>query len=205
MDKVDNFVNDLIREAFTSGDRANTTPNSNGLNDKGGTARQMLSGEWFGSIAWPFDQTTSKDFAASAQLQIDQANSGQGEGVGGATMTAEANEIVDNLLEGSPAYLYSDPTTVGYFINALRESSLDEVADVIEGVCEAPTEEGVSNLIKIAEELNNNEVDPYFVESLISLIEYITEEDKEEDKEDKSDTAVDDGSQDEDSEESDKA
>jgi hypothetical protein len=204
MDKVDNFVNDLIREAFTSGDRANTTPNSNGLNDKGGTARQMLSGEWFGSIAWPFDQTTSKDFAASAQLQADQANSGQGEGVGGAAMESEAREIVDSLLEGSPAYLYSDPNTVGYFVNALRESSLDSVADIVESVCEAPTEEGVANLLQLAEEMTQNEVDPYFVESLISLIEYITEEDKEE-EEDKSDKAVDDGSQDEDSEKSDKA
>ena len=196
MKNIDTFVNDIIREAFTSGDRANTTPNSNGLNDKGGTARQMLSGEWFGSVAWPFDQATSKDFSGSTELQLDQSKKGQGELVGGGSqMESTGKELVDSLLEDSPSYIYSNPETVGYLINALKESFLTDAASLVEDVCENPSIEKLQKLIAIAEELNKEESNAYFVESILSLVETLTEEDEptEDDK-------VDDGSQEEDSE-----
>jgi hypothetical protein len=183
------FVNDLIREAFTSGDRANTTPNSNGLADAGGTARQMLSGEWLGSPAWPFDQATSKDFKKSSKLQLDQSKKGQGELVtsGLNAMESAGTDIVNSLLEDSPAYLYSDPTTLGYFLEALNESGYTEEAKTIQEVCENPTEENVELLVSIAEKFNESDADPYFAESLVSLIEFITEEDATDDAEEELD------------------
>ena len=183
------FVNDIIREAFTSGDRSNTTPNSNGLNDKGGTARQMLSGEWFGSVAWPFDQATAKEFAGSTELQAAQANQGQGEGVGGAAMESAGKELVDGLLEDSPSYLYTDPTTVGYFVNSLRESNFDEGASLIEEAIANPTIENLESLMALAEELDKQGADDYFVEGVMSLVEYMMNE------EDSIEDGVDDGSQ----------
>ena len=193
MKNIDMVVNDIIREAFTSGDRENTTPNSNGLSDKGGTARQMLSGEWFGSVAWPFDQATSKDYEGSVDLQLDQSQQGQGELVGGATVANESigRELVDSLLEDSPSYLYSDPTTVGYLVNSLKESSLDDVASLVEQVCDNPILENIDKLLEAAKDLNNSDSDPYFIESLISLATFLIQE------EDDIEASLSDGSQEE--------
>lgn len=165
----DTIANKIIREAFTSGDRRNTTPNSNGMADKGGTARLMLSGEWFGSTAWPFDQSTSSDFEKSAQLQATQAVAGQGEGTSTTPSmmdSVSARDIVDNLLEDSPASIYDDPQSVGYMLRVLDEAGYTDFAKRCAEICENATEETVVEVSKMVEKLEADKADPYLVEGL---------------------------------------
>jgi len=162
-------ANNIIREAFTGGARRNTTPNSNGLSDKGGTARLMLSAEWFGSPTWAFDQSTSQDFEKSAQLQATQAVNGQGEGTSSAPSmmdSVSARDIVDNLLEDSPASIYDDPESVGYMIRVLGEAGYKEFAARCAEICENATEETVVEISKMIEKLEADKADPYLVEGL---------------------------------------
>ena len=170
------IAEELIREAFTSGDRRNTTQ-GNGMAEPGGTTRQMLSGEFFGSVAWPFDQSTSPDFERSAQLQQAQAAQGQGEFVtgGGDTLEDVATEIVDGLLEDSPSYLYTDIDSVGYLIQALRESGYDDMAEALVEICKSANEEDVVTIVSMIEALQEEQADPFFVEQLTNFGLLLTE------------------------------
>lgn len=168
------IANDIIREAFTikedfdTGDRNNTTKGSGkGMPDKGGVARLMLSGEFVGSSAWPFDQSVSSDFEGSAKLQASQAVSGQGEGTSTApTMAEVAKGIVDGLLEDTPSSIYTDPESVGYFLRSLVEAGYPEFAARCSEICENYTEEMVVEVSKMAEKLEADKADPYLIEGL---------------------------------------
>jgi hypothetical protein len=178
------IANKIIREAFTtpSGDRRNTT-SGHGMADKGGTARLMLSGEWFGSPAWAFDQSSSPAFEKSAELQITQATTGQGEGTGKAPSMMDAvtaRDIVDNLLEDSPASIYDDPESVGYMLRVLGEAGYTEFAERCSEICESATEESVVEISKMIEKLEADKADPYLVEGLQDFAALIISENETE-------------------------
>jgi hypothetical protein len=173
----DKIANAIIREAFTSGDRNNVTPDSNGLDDKGGTARQMLAGEWFGSVAWPFDQPSNSDFAKSNQLQADQSVSGQGELVTGGAMESVATEIVDSLLEDSPSSIYSDPDSVGYLLNEMCESGYCAEADELKSICACAKEEDVTRVVEMIEKLEADKADAFLIEKLAAFASLLVEDD----------------------------
>lgn len=159
------IANDIIREAFTSGDRNNTTPADNTISAKGGTQRQMLSGEFVGSAAWPFDQATNDMFAGSNELQMNQAHAGQGELVGGA-MEAVASEIVDNLLEDSPSAILADPDSVGYLINEMCEAGYCAEADKLKDICKDAKEEDVIVVSAMIDKLEAEKADSFLIEQL---------------------------------------
>ena len=173
----DKIANDIIREAFTSGDRNNVTKDDNGISTPGGTQRQMLSGEWLGSAAWPFDQATNPDFAGSTELQAKHAVAGQGEGVVGSAMESVATEIVDNLLEDSPSSIYSDPTSVGYLINEMTESGYTEYAATLSTICEDAKEEDVVKVVEMIEKMEADKADPFLIEQLTNFASLLIEDD----------------------------
>jgi hypothetical protein len=175
------IANKIIREAFDTGDRNNVTKGSGkGMADKGGVAREMLSGEFFGSSAWPFDQSVSSDFEGSTKLQATQAVSGQGEGTSSAPSMAEvAKGIVDSLLEDSPSSIYSDPESVGYLFYSLAEAGYPEFATRCSEICENATEEMVVEVSKMVEKLEADKADPYLVEGLQDFAALIISENEE--------------------------
>lgn len=174
------IANDIIREAFTSGDRNNTT-DGNDMSGKGQTARKMLAGEWFGSEAWPFDQTTNPMFAKSANLQATQSETGMGELNAGAVGWQEsvASEIVANLLEDSPSAILSDPESVGYLINEMCEAGYCDDAETLKSICADAKEEDVIKVSAMIDKLEAEKADPFLVEQLTKFATQflITEED----------------------------
>lgn len=170
------IVNDIVREAFTTGDRKNTTK-GNGMAEPGGTARQMLTGEWMGSVAWPFDQASSADFEKSNTLQMSQSKSGMGDGTGGGFQEDVAKEIVNNLLEDSPSAIFSDPDSVGYLINELTESGYAEFAQTVSSICEDAKEEDVVKVAAMIDKLEADKADPFLVEQLSKFATLLIEDD----------------------------
>lgn len=152
---INDIVNNIIKEAFTSGDRNNTTSSGNGLADKGGAARQMLSGSWFGSTAWPFDQVGGI-YNKAANLQLGQSKEGQGERTSKSPEMIEnevGNNLVNKVLEDTPSYIYSDPSTLGYFLNELEEEGYSDYAEELSTIAENLNETSMSRLEEIYNEL----------------------------------------------------
>lgn len=179
MTNEDVIVENLIREAFTSGP-SNTTK-GNGMAEKGGTTRQMLSGEQMGSSAWPFQQANSPLFKGSTELQQSQSEEGQGELTDKPpTMLKTVSEsILDELLEGSPAFIYSDKESVGYLINSLEENGYINQAKTLNRICEGYDEKSPLEILTMVDELQKDNANAFLVEKLIEfgngLIELINE------------------------------
>ena len=175
------IANEIIREAFTSGGRNNTTPADNTISAKGGTQRQMLAGEYVGSAAWPFDQASNDMFRGSTELQMAQAHAGEGELVmgGGSAMEAVATEIIADLLEDSPSSILSDPDSVGYLINEMCEAGYCAEADKLKDICKDAKEEDVIAVSAMIDKLEAEKADPFLVEQLTRFATQflITEED----------------------------
>lgn len=172
------IANKIIREAFTSGDRNNTTPNNNDMYVKGGLQRQMLAGEMVGSVIWPFDQTTNPMFDKLADFELDQAHNGlfgkQGKGT---AMESVAKEIVDNLLEDSPSTIYSDTESIGYLLNEMCESGYSAEADILKSICEKAKEEDVVKVVAVIEKLETDKADPFLIEQLTKFANLLIEDD----------------------------
>jgi hypothetical protein len=207
MDKYDKIVDQLIIEAFTSGEY--NVVKGNSVSGRGETVRQMLSGEWFGSVAKPFWTSTNPMYSGEVELAAGQAESGQGEmtggpglGVYGHTNVSEAvvDEILDKILGDSPSAMYTDPQSVGFLINNIREYGYEKIAEGLEAACQAPSREAIVFINEAVNYLENeceNEgkcVDEHTMSqltnlgnNLISLVEE-AEVPAEDDKEDEKDT-----------------
>ena len=174
------IANKIIREAFTSGDRNNTTPDNNDMYIKGGLQRQMLAGEMVGSVIWPFDQTTNPMYNKLADFEMGQAHNGIfGKTIGGSAMEAVATEIVDNLLDDSPSAIFTDPQSVGYLINEMYEAGYVDEAMVLEGICEDAKPEDVVKVADMLDKLEASGADEFLIEQLTKFATQflITEED----------------------------
>lgn len=172
---VDKIVTRILKEAFTTGPY-NTTPGSNGLSDKGGTTRQMLSGEWFGSPAWPFMQASSKDYAKAVELQQSQSVEGQGEhvGVGGVN-----ESYLASILEDSPSSLLADTNSVEFLLNSIEEVGYTKESKEIALILENPTVDNIDRLISITESLEADKAPDFIVERLIDLTTFLVENESE--------------------------
>jgi hypothetical protein len=161
------IANKIIREAFTSGDRNNTTPNNNDMYVRGGTQRQMLAGEMVGSVIWPFDQVSNPMYDKLADFEMGQAHNGLfGKTGSGSAMESVAVEIVDNLLEDSPSAILSDPDSVGYLINEMYEAGYIDFAATLKDICENAREEDVVKVSAIIEKLEADKADTFLIEQL---------------------------------------
>ena len=176
MDKFDKIANALITEAFTTGP-FNTTSGDNEMQGKGTVIRQMLSGEWFGAPTLPYQAPTSDVYKKQNELTQDQAQSGQGDHPGTGKYF-EGKELVADVLEGSPSAMYSDPDSVGYLINSIRDYGYEKIAEGLEAICEDPTPEGVAFISESIDFLEDKVLDDHtrtklveFAEGLITMLE----------------------------------
>lgn len=161
------IANKIIREAFTSGDRNNTTPNDNDMYVQGGTQRQMLAGEMVGSVVWPFDQSINPMFDKLVNFEMGQAKDGLfGKAGSGSAMEAVANEIVDDLLDDSPSAILSDPSSVGYLINEMYEAGYVDFSAKLKDICEDAKEEDVIQVSEMIEKLEEDKADTFLIEQL---------------------------------------
>lgn len=187
----DKIANAIIREAFTSGPE-NTTSGNNSMGADGNDQRAMLAGEWLGSVAWPFQQTTSKDFEKTKTLQDKQSKSGMGDGHGCGFQESIGKEIVDDLLEDSPSAIFSDPESVGYLINELQESGYTEEAATISAICEDAKPEDVVKIADMLEKMEASKADAFLIEQVSKFATLLMEDDSnttsDKDPEDKPNT-----------------
>lgn len=165
---VDKIVNRILKEAFTTGPY-NTTPNNNDITAKGGTARQMLSAEWFGSPTWPFYQATSMEHQKAVALQQSQSVEGQGEFVPLSTSLSE-------LFIDSPSGMFSDPSSPDYLINMMEEIGYKEQARQLLSIVENPTLDNIDKLINMTEALEADKAPDYVVDYLVSIANTLIEE-----------------------------
>jgi len=156
---LDEIVNTLIGEAMGNYDAGqfNTTAGSGtGSGDNMGRAKQMLSGEFVGSAATPFQQSINQELEGSVALQQDQANGKLGEAV---------NEVIAGLLEDSPS-IYTDSDSVGYLINSLSECGYESYAGTLTEICNEIDENSVAKINHMIYELSKAEGNEFFVEQL---------------------------------------
>lgn len=170
---VEKTANELIKESlFTAG------PDNKLKNDtdvSGFDTKDMLAGEFFGSAA--FSTQAPKEgsmFAPVNTIMTGQATDGEGartskppELLRGARHEV-VESLVEDLLEGSPAYLYN-PDSVGYLLNELQTSGYDSFVSVIEGILDNPKESDAVTLDGISQELKAMKESDFLVEGVKAL------------------------------------
>lgn len=175
----DSIANQIIREAFTGGARANVTK-GNDNSAPGQTSRQMLAGEWVGSTAWPFDQATNPMFKGSTELQATQAERGMGVSPGtgkfGESVENVGRDIADALLEDTPEAMFTDPSSVGYLINSLSEAGYQEYADKCEKICEGYTTQDILEVADMIDALETAKADSFLIEQLTKFADLLLDE-----------------------------
>jgi len=183
MDKkqVNDFVEAIFREAFTSGPDNITKGNSNDA--PGETSRQMLPGDWFGSLAWAFQMPKPANSFEKQGEMIDQhSKAGLGEMVG---------QVMESILDEDLA-AYSDPDSVGYLINTLFEAGYKEEAAFLANTADNPTLEAVDKVNEIAAKLEEVKEDTFLVgqvKGFADLIKQTLTEEADNEVADNADTA----------------
>lgn len=172
MDKklINEFVDAVFNEALSAGDRNTTQGNDNSA--PGQTTWQMLSGEFFGSPIWPYQQASNPDLAGSTAFQAQHANAGLGELI---------HEVTESVLETDLSF-YSDPNSVGFLINSLAEFGYPEYSKIVSTMTETPLEEKDSaKLVEMASDLEKSGAPADLVEQVKGLSEVVKEMLTEED------------------------
>jgi len=163
---VDKIVTRILKEAFTTGPY-NTTPDNNDLTAKGGTARQMLSGEWFGRPSWTFMQSSLADYQKAVAFQQNQSVEGQGDNV----------MMHGNPMEESLSDMFTNPNSLDYIVNSLEEVGYTKQAKDLVTIVENPTTDNIDFLINMTEALEADDAPEFITESLIALASYLVEGD----------------------------
>lgn len=166
---VDKIVTKILKEAFTTGPY-NTTPDNNDMTAKGGSTRQMLSGEWFGSPAWPYMQSNSADYQKAVAFQQSQSVEGQGDNV----------MMRGNPMEESLSDMFTNPNSIDYVVNSLEEVGYTKQAKDLVTIIENPTTDNIDFLINMTEALEADKAPDFIIESLVSIASSLVEGDDKE-------------------------